>query len=859
MLVQDLNKSVAISEEFAIDPAERVKAGGLLFDRRVVRIVTPGTLIDEEFIDPWDHNFLLSIHIDSSILPNETSTTSKLGLAWADVSSGAFYTKLIDRTALSSEIARISPQEIITDQNADEFDPQLFSTFGEDRHKMTFHKPSPSSSSSSEWQQLLKSEGIASSDENFSLEEIMAGSQLVHYLKTQFQGQDIRLQVPVRTQTEEYMMIDRNSLRALEVKQTLRDGNFEGSLLHAVRRTVTKSGARLLSQRLTSPSTSLEEINSRLDLVGELLKSPELRDQLVVLLRQTFDSWRLVQKFSFGRGDADDLISLSRTIELTELISEKLKHHVGSLASQATFPDSSDAHSHTKASLNALLGRLSIDAPAKLSRRIRDAIDEEMLSEQHRLEDNEAAVMVELAEKVMSDAGDGDVLKGIPKNVSAAKGREKRGGTENLSLEDIWIMRRSASRTLSRLHKELDQLMEDKENLVDKLRKTTGTQSLTLKWTPGLGHIAHMKGKDASASLSALISARPVSSSRSTRSLHIPEWTQLGSRIDEAKYRIRNEEVRVLSSLREDVVRNLIILRRNASVLDELDVACSFTTLAKEHRLVRPILNNGTTHRIVGGRHLTVEAGLHISGRAFASNDCTVGNSPGAHLVLLITGPNMAGKSTFLRQNALISILAQTGSYVPAEYAEIGVVDKLFSRVGSADNIYQDQSTFMTEMLETATILRQATERSFVIMDEVGRGTTPEDGIAVGFACLWHLCHVNKCRSLFATHFHALTDMTAGWDEVGTFCTDVLEDEHDGSWSFIHKLRPGVCKRSHALKVAKLAGEFFLDGFLFCTSNIASTGLPNQALTVAAEVLAGLQTPATSSSTPYQQIQAAAA
>jgi len=202
-----------------------------------------------------------------------------------------------------------------------------------------------------------------------------------------------------------------------------------------------------------------------------------------------------------------------------------------------------------------------------------------------------------------------------------------------------------------------------------------------------------------------------------------------------------------------------------------------------------------------------VETGLKVSGRTFTSNDCTVGNDPNSHRILLITGPNMAGKSTFLRQNALISILAQTGSYVPAEYAEIGIVDKLFSRVGSADNIYQDQSTFMVEMLETSTILKQATPRSFVIMDEVGRGTTPEDGIAVGFACLWHLYHVNKCRTLFATHFHALTDMTSNWEGVGRFCTDILEDASDGSWSFVHKLHPGVCRRSHALKVARLAGE----------------------------------------------------
>jgi DNA mismatch repair ATPase MutS len=253
------------------------------------------------------------------------------------------------------------------------------------------------------------------------------------------------------------------------------------------------------------------------------------------------------------------------------------------------------------------------------------------------------------------------------------------------------------------------------------------------------------------------------------------------------------------------VIQNLVQLRRNASVLDEIDVACSFATLAAEKQFVRPIINYSTSHKIVGGRHPTVEAGLTSQGRQFASNNCNVGDP---ERILLITGPNMAGKSTFLRQNALISILAQTGSYVPAEYAEIGIVDKIFSRVGSADNLYQDQSTFMVEMLETAEILKQATPRSFVIMDEVGRGTTPEDGIAVGFACLHHLYHVNRCRALFATHFHALADMTADWDNLACYCTDVIE-ESNGTFAYVHKLRKGVNRQSHALKVARLAGKSY--------------------------------------------------
>jgi DNA mismatch repair ATPase MutS len=347
-------------------------------------------------------------------------------------------------------------------------------------------------------------------------------------------------------------------------------------------------------------------------------------------------------------------------------------------------------------------------------------------------------------------------------------------------------------------------MAEERDNLETKMREKMDTASLTLKWTPTLAHVAHVKGKDAARTTK--LYPKSLSSSKSTRMFQLPEWTQLGAQMDETRFRVRNEEQRVLGELREGVVRNLVKLRRNAAVLDELDVACAFAMLAIEKSFVRPILSSGTSHNIVGGRHPVVEAGLNEQGRQFAPNDCLLGEH---ERIWLITGPNMAGKSTYLRQNPLISILAQTGSFVPAEYAEIGLVDKVFSRVGSADNLYQDQSTFMVEMLETAQILKEATPRSFVIMDEVGRGTTPEDGIAVSYACLHHLYHVNQCRTLFATHFHALTDMTKDFEKLGCYCNDVLE-EPDGKFSYVHRLKKGVNRESHALKVARVAGKSYI-------------------------------------------------
>ena len=513
------------------------------------------------------------------------------------------------------------------------------------------------------------------------------------------------------------------------------------------------------------------------------------------ILRRTFDSQRLIQKFSLGRGDADDLVSLLRTIiggkDISNLLSESLAEEVSTSEDVPRIPQF----------ITEFLARFSLSGPMTLATKIADAIDEDGLLASHRRDDNESAKSVSMAQDVLQDEGtpiDRAALSRVVRS-KVAKGLIEPGPEE----EEIWIMRQNASPALAKLHAILSEHRRQKTTLAEELRRKANAESLTLRWTPGLGHICHIRGpKDVRASLEALPEARSVSSTKSTRSFYMIDWSQLGARIDQLKLRIRTEETRLFQGLRKEVIANLVKLRRNAIVLDELDVACSSATLAHEHGYVRPILHAGMTHKIIGGRHPTVKIGLEGQGRAFVSNDCLVGDP---HRIWFITGPNMAGKSTFLRQNALITILAQIGSYIPADYAEIGLVDRIFSRIGSADNLFEDQSTFMVEMLETAAILKNATSRSFVIMDEVGRGTTPDDGVAVGFAALWHLRSVNRCRTLFASHFHRLTDMTKDWNDTGFYCTDVAETDA-GAFSYVHRLREGVNRKSHALKVAQIAG-----------------------------------------------------
>ncbi|EFW99624.1 DNA mismatch repair protein [Grosmannia clavigera kw1407] len=896
ILVHDLNRYVAISEEFPNSAADKVRSGGLMHDRRVARIVTPGTLIDENFMDPYTNNYVMGIHADadadapgqSATMPSASSATSSpmtvaspksvsVGLAWLDLSTGHFYTQATTLSAVGSVLSRVAPREVVLDEQLQlrrDVHP-LFPILEDDRQQqqvVTFAPPAEgaegqasgsSLDSLSDWAHVLESEIPASDANTFTAPEIAAGSLLLRYVRDRLQGLTMKLQPPVRYEDVQAMTIDKNTMRSLEIKQTLRDGLFRGSLLHAIRRTVTKSGARLLNEWLSAPSTSLELIEARQNLVSRFLEDEPLRDDTTLLLRKSYDSHRLVQKFALGRGDPDDLLDLAKTVSATQDIVGLLRHAASAPAD----------------CLHAIADRISLERPLAIAQRIRESVDEEGLMHQHAIEASEADVLMTLAEEAeeadRSLPDDRSILRKKAKKAktgakavkaataattatatatATSASRRKTPSLRDYYGEDseAWVMKPSASSALAVLHAQLADLTAERVTLTEELRHRLQAPSLVLKWTPGLGHICHLKGRAASRASSSSSSDdgedtpaqthTTISSSRTTRSLHVPEWTALGQRLDQVRLHIRAEEQRVFQAIRETVVRSLVPLRRNAAVLDELDIGTSFARLALEQNLCRPRLHRGTTTAIVGGRHPTVEGGLAEQGRSFARNDCfvrgvedaaaTTATTSSHGSLWLITGPNMAGKSTFLRQNALITILAQVGCFVPAEQADLGLVDALFSRVGSADNLFRDQSTFMVEMLETAHILRAATPRSFVIMDEIGRGTTPEDGTAVAFAALHHLVRVNRCRTLFATHFHGLANLAAAEGMISggssngpveTYCTDVEEDGR-GGFAYVHRLRRGVNRQSHALKVARMAG------------------MPEQAIRVAEEVLAQKRT-----------------
>ena len=833
--MQDLNKHVAISEEFPRTAAQKVKSGGLLFERRVARIVTPGTLVDEKFMQSMENNFLLAIHVSNPLLDGQNDLAAPtLGLAWMDLSTGEFYTQATNLGNVSSDLLRISPREIVLNQEMTyDVRQTLLDVLSTESFTVTQFSKLVHIKEVSDWSSRLECPVAVSEMRAFTRAEVDAGNLLLEYAKEQLLDLGMRLQQPIRRIESENMGIDKNTMRGLEIvdrSQTATSGG-KGSLLHAIRRTVTKGGARLLRERICSPSTSIQVINQRLDLVEALATNSTLRSKLVDLLEKTFDSQRISQKFALGRGDADDLVSLHKTIIATSDIAQLAR----------SFCDISGET--IRKTVAAQFSRLSLDSTLKLAQDIAHAVDEDALLAHHLEEMKEDAEVMSKTRDMLNaveNQEDADFVAGRAKarGIRLLRTSQPRQHTTPLDdngikadtpdmensdidhsllsmtnnaagnatiLGESWVMRRSASATLSGLHSKLDALFHAKIELTKSLQGNAMAPSLSLRWTPGLGHHVHVKGaKDIRNTVEKLLSARSIGSSKSTRTFYVAEWSELGNQIDQIKLQIKAEEERVFQTLRESVITNLASLRGNAMVLDELDVACSFAIISSEQNFIRPILNHSRSHTIIDGQHPTVMLGLEEQGRSFVSNDCLVGE---VERVWLITGPNMAGKSTFLRQNALISILAQVGCFVPAKYAELGIVDQIFSRIGSADNLYQDQSTFMIEMLETANILNKATPRSFVIMDEIGRGTTPEDGIAVGYACLHHLYNVSKCRTLFATHFHKLCDMTDSWPRLANYCTDVRE-ESDGAFSYVHRLRPGVNRDSHALKVAQLAGMY---------------------------------------------------
>ncbi len=663
-----------------------------------------------------------------------------LALAWIDMSTGAFYTQSLATGTLDAALARVAPGELLASE-ALLRSPEAADVLDQWAEVLT-PLPSIKFESASGVRRLQALYGVAALDAfgDFSRAEIAAAGALVDYVELTQKGKLPRLERPLHIHSGSVMEIDAATRRNLELTQTL-SGESKGSLLSVIDRTITGPGARLLARRVAEPSTEPDVIRQRLDMVGFFVEQTRAREDVRSQLKSSPDMARALSRLSLGRGGPRDLAAIRDGLDLSMQIRQHLTENAGFGLPEGLLRIGNDLGSH-----NELIGNLA----------------------------------AALAEDLPLLARDGGFI-GV-------------GYSEDL---DQLIELRDKSRQLI-------------AGLQAEYAEKTGVPSLKIRHNNVIGYFLEVSARHAES-----VDSGPESPFIHRQTMNnavrytTVELSELEGRIAKAGERALALELEAFQALVQLVQAQAEGIAQAASALAELDCQSALAQLALERRYLRPEIDDSTCFEVAAGRHPVVEAMLqdgHNNG--FVANDCTLAGADDADAetaqLWLLSGPNMAGKSTFLRQNALICVLAQMGSFVPADRARIGIVDRLFSRVGAADDLARGRSTFMVEMVETATILNQAGPRALVILDEIGRGTATFDGLSIAWAVVEHLHEQNKCRSLFATHYHELTTLATKLERLE--CHTMRVKEWQGDVVFLHEVASGAADRSYGIHVGQLAG-----------------------------------------------------
>lgn len=731
-----LNKLIKLGHRVAIceqveDPAEAKKRGSKsVVKRDVVRLVTPGTLTEDDHLDARSANYLAALamvrHGDLDF-----------ALAWADISTGETFVADLSAERLADELARIGPAELLlTDQTRQALvDRHLFApAWGQIAASLA-----PEIADSEAAAEVLRR---AFSSDVFDPSILSragraAFGSLVGYVARSQKGRSAPLRAPVLQASDAVMAIDAATRSSLEILVTQR-GQAKGSLRQSIDLTVTAPGARLLANRLAAPLRDGRAINDRLDAVARLVDDSLLRARLRTSLKAAPDLARALSRLSLERGGPRDLAAIGKAVAAALALSEDL----------AIQPDLTPV-------LNRLCTTLAA-APRGLASELALALDDEL--------------------PLLGRDG-GFVRTGYDATLDEerALGRETRAVVAALQAR----------------------LMDE-----------TDVRSLKIKHNGVLGYFVEVPASHGQKLLEAPY--REIFIHRQTLAnamrFTTTELAELEGRIAKANDAALAIEIRIFTALRDAVLERTGELQGLADALAELDVTAALAEVSATRFYCRPQVDDSLAFAIVGGRHPVVEQMVRAEGQSFVANDADLSGSEalGGGKLWLVTGPNMGGKSTFLRQNALIAILAQMGCFVPAESAHIGVVDRLFSRVGASDDIAHGRSTFMVEMVETAAILNRATRYSLVVLDEIGRGTATFDGLSIAWASVEALHETTGCRALFATHFHELTSLAKTLSRVANVTMKVREWE--GEVVFLHEVGPGAADRSYGIQVARLAG-----------------------------------------------------
>ena len=737
---------VAVCEQTE-DPAEAKKRGAkAVVKREVVRIVTPGTITEDNLLDSRSNNYMCCIN----------KRAGDMSIATVDITTGDFFVQTIQEQDLSTVIARIQPSEIIL--------PQSFVTnklyleiWNEYKDALS---PIPESRFNYENSFDIICKTFKVSDLNsfgdFVKADIISLGLLLDYINTTQVGKIPHLNKPTKIKTSGYMEIDATTRKSLEITNSMRGGK-KLTLFDTVDYTKMGSGARLLKNWLTSPLTNLNSINYRLDGIDSFIKFDKL-DELRQLLKEVPDIERSLTRLSLGRGTPRDIKVIYNALHMT-----------------------------TKVKL--LLNNLDCDI---LKQSIIDL----------GIYDN----LVEKLQQAIVDEPPSNIRDG---------GAIRKG--YDVSLDKVRELRDDSRRLIA--------------NLELKYRDITCIDNLKIKHNNMLQYFIEVTPKNADKITLEMFIHRQTM--KGALRYTTTELSELSRDVLDAKDKALAIEEQIFKSLIQDIIDNSQEISKTAYAYSVNDVLSSLAYMSKGQGWVRPILNETMDFDIVAGRHPVVEKSLKQSDNTkFISNDCKFDNND---KIWLLTGPNMAGKSTFLRQNALIAILAQMGCFVPAQSCAIGLIDRIFSRVGASDDLARGRSTFMVEMVETASILNQSTEKSLVIMDEIGRGTSTYDGMSIAWACIEYLCYKNKCRGLFATHYHELNLLCDKIDVLSAHTMGVKQWQDE--IVFLHSVKKGCSEGSYGIYVAKIAG------------------LPKQALKRASEVLNMLESDDTSNKNIFNDIQ----
>ncbi len=720
---------VAVCEQME-DPSEAKKRGSKsVVKRDVVRLVTPGTLTEDNLLDSRSHNFLASV--------TRSKATGEMAIAWADISSGELAVMATAAARLPADLTRLDPREIIA---ADGLlaDPEFSSLLDRAGAPVT-PLPSVRFDSLAAERRLKEQFDVKALDGfgSFSRAEVAALGGLLEYIVITQAGKIPHLRPPRREVPSSVLLIDPATRANLELTRTLA-GERRGSLLWVLDLAVTAAGSRCIAARLSNPLCDPYAIANRLDDVEHFVNDAPLREDIRKLLASMPDLERALGRIVVARGGPRDLAGIRDAL----MIAGHLAHRLAASATISGLPENLNTHCETLSWSDLELAR-----------------------------DLDAALDIDLP--VFARDG-GFVKPGYSADLD-----------ENRSLRD--------------------ETRHVIAGLQARYCDVSGIRSLKVKHNNVLGYFIEVPASSAAALQSPdkaglFIHRQTVASAMR---FVTTELASLDQRIAAAAEKALALEQDIFAALSARVTARRDLLSKLADAVAQLDAAAALGEVAERRRYVRPRVDGSARFTIRGGRHPVVEAALQDQAAgSFVANDCEI-SGDGKRLCLL-TGPNMAGKSTYLRQNALIVILAQIGCFVPAAEAHLGAVDRLFSRVGAADDLARGRSTFMVEMVETAAILNQATDKSFVILDEIGRGTATYDGLSIAWATLEHLHSVNRCRALFATHYHELTQLAAKLPHLAN-ATMKVKDWQD-EIIFLHEVVAGVADRSYGIHVARLAG-----------------------------------------------------